>query len=57
VVDPNRDQLAEVSALVDRGELRPAIDRVYELDDARAAFERSMTGGKRGKVVIHVGGE
>jgi NADPH:quinone reductase-like Zn-dependent oxidoreductase len=57
VVEPDRDQLAEVSTLVDRGELRPAIDRVYELDDARAAFERSMTGGKRGKVVIHVGGE
>ena len=57
VVDPDRDQLAEVSRLVDRGELRSVIDRVYELDDARAAFERSMTGGKRGKVVIHVGGE
>jgi NADPH:quinone reductase-like Zn-dependent oxidoreductase len=48
---------AEVPTLVDRGELRPAIDRVYELDDARASFERSMTGGKRGKVVIDVGGE
>jgi NADPH:quinone reductase-like Zn-dependent oxidoreductase len=57
VVEPDRDQLAEVSTLVDRGELRPAIDRVYELDDARAAFERSMAGGKRGKVVISVGGE
>jgi NADPH:quinone reductase-like Zn-dependent oxidoreductase len=57
VVEPDRDQLAEVSTLVDRGELRPAIDRVYELDDARAAFERSMAGGKRGKVVIRVGGE
>jgi NADPH:quinone reductase-like Zn-dependent oxidoreductase len=57
VVEPDRDQLAEVATLVDRGELRPAIDRVYELDDARAAFERSMTGGKRGKVVIRVGGE
>ena len=55
VVDPDRDQLSEVAALVDRGELHPAIDGVYELDDARAAFERSMTGGKRGKVVIRVG--
>jgi NADPH:quinone reductase-like Zn-dependent oxidoreductase len=57
VVDSDRDQLAEISALVDRGELRPMIDRVYELEDARSAFERSMTGRKRGKVVIHVGGE
>ena len=57
VVEPDRDQLVEISRLVDRGELRPAIDRVYELDDAPAAFARSMAGGKRGKVVIRVGGE
>jgi NADPH:quinone reductase-like Zn-dependent oxidoreductase len=55
VVDPDRDQLAEISRLADSGELRPAIDRVYELDDARAAFERSMEEGKRGKVVLRVG--
>jgi NADPH:quinone reductase-like Zn-dependent oxidoreductase len=57
VVEADRDQLAAVAAVVDRGELHPAIDRVYELDDARAAFERSMESGKRGKVVIRVGGE
>jgi NADPH:quinone reductase-like Zn-dependent oxidoreductase len=57
VVEPDRDQLVEISALVDRGGLSPAIDRVYDLDEARAAFERSLEQGKRGKVVLRVGGD
>jgi NADPH:quinone reductase-like Zn-dependent oxidoreductase len=55
VVEPDRDQLVQISELVDRGELHPMIDHVYDLDDARAAFARSMAGGKRGKVVLRVG--
>jgi NADPH:quinone reductase-like Zn-dependent oxidoreductase len=55
VVEPDGDQLAEVGRLADAGELRPAIDSVFPLDDARAAFERSMRPGKRGKVVLRVG--
>src|SRR5262249_20281294 len=52
VVEPDRAELVEISALVDRGELRPTIDRVFELGEARAAFERSLEAGKRGKVVL-----
>ena len=55
VVEPNREQLAVLTRLVDEGELRPVIDSVFPLEDARAAFERSMARGKRGKVVLHVG--
>jgi NADPH:quinone reductase-like Zn-dependent oxidoreductase len=54
VVEPNRDQLVELAAIVDAGELRPAIDSVFPLLDARAAFERSLASGKRGKVVLRV---
>ena len=54
VVEPNRDQLVELAAIVDAGELRPAIDSVFPLSDARAAFERSLASGKRGKVVLRV---
>ncbi len=54
VVEPNRDQLVELARLVDGGDLRPAIDSVFPLADARAAFERSMATGKRGKVVLRV---
>ncbi len=54
VVEPNRDQLVELARLVDGGDLRPAIDSVFHLADARAAFERSLAAGKRGKVVLRV---
>jgi len=57
VVEPNRAQLIELARLVDRGELRPAIDSVFPLDDARAAFERSMARGKHGKIVLRVADE
>jgi NADPH:quinone reductase-like Zn-dependent oxidoreductase len=36
------------------GDLRPAIDSVFPLSDARAAFERSMQHGKHGKVVLRI---
>ena len=54
VVEPDREQLDEIRSLVDRGALRPSIDSVYPLDEARAAFERSLSPGKRGKVVLQV---
>jgi len=55
VVEPNREQLLELSALVDAGQLRPEVDSVFPLTEARAAFERVAAPGKRGKVVLEVG--
>jgi NADPH:quinone reductase-like Zn-dependent oxidoreductase len=54
VVGSSREQLVEIGRIVDAGALRPAIDSVFPLTDARAAFERSLASGKRGKVVIRV---
>jgi NADPH:quinone reductase-like Zn-dependent oxidoreductase len=54
IVEPNREQLVEISRLVDEGVLRPAIDSVFPLAEAPAAFERSLASGKRGKVVLRV---
>ena len=54
VVEPNRSQLLELSRLVDRGSVRPTIDAVFRLEEARAAFERVAARGKRGKVVLNV---
>jgi NADPH:quinone reductase-like Zn-dependent oxidoreductase len=55
VVTPDRAQLVEVAALASSRELRPEIDSVFPLADARSAFERTMQRGKRGKVVLRVG--
>ena len=54
VVEPNRTQLLELARLVDTGELRPEIDSIFPLAEARAAFARSAARGKHGKVVLSV---
>jgi NADPH:quinone reductase-like Zn-dependent oxidoreductase len=48
---------AEFDAVVEHfraGRLRPPIDSVYALDDARAAFERLASGEQFGKLVIRI---
>ena len=55
VVEPDHEQLLELGALVDAGELRPEVDSVFPLTEARAAFERVAAPGKRGKVVLEIG--
>ncbi|MBA3364671.1 MAG: NADP-dependent oxidoreductase [Actinobacteria bacterium] len=57
VVEPKREQLVELTRLVASGALRPAVDSVFALADAREAFDRSMAAGKRGKVVLLVSDE
>jgi NADPH:quinone reductase-like Zn-dependent oxidoreductase len=57
IVEPNRAQLVELAALADSGELKPAIDSTFRLDDAEAAFRRLAERGKRGKVVLRIADE
>jgi NADPH:quinone reductase-like Zn-dependent oxidoreductase len=54
VVEPNGSQLIELARLANAGELQPAIDSVFPLEDAAAAFARLAERGKRGKVVLRV---
>jgi NADPH:quinone reductase-like Zn-dependent oxidoreductase len=54
IVEPNGAQLAEVTTLVDAGEVQPEIDSVYPLEDFRSAFERLSERGRRGKVVLEI---
>jgi NADPH:quinone reductase-like Zn-dependent oxidoreductase len=54
VVQHSTKQLGELAALVEAGALRPAVDSVFPLAEARAAFERTLARGKRGKVVLQV---
>ena len=56
VVEPNHEQLLELARLVDTGELQPEIDSTFPLPEARAAFARSATRGKHGKVILRVVG-
>jgi NADPH:quinone reductase-like Zn-dependent oxidoreductase len=54
VVEPSRSQLLELATLIDEGLVRPAIDSVFPLTDARRAFERLMGHTKQGKIVLRV---
>ena len=54
VVEPNRDELIQIGTLIDAGHLRPIIDTVFPLSQARQAYEQGARGHTRGKIVLRV---
>src|SRR5438046_3811278 len=54
VVEPNREQLIQIGALIDAGKLRPIIETVLPLSQARQAYEQGARGHTRGKIVLRV---
>jgi NADPH:quinone reductase-like Zn-dependent oxidoreductase len=50
-----RDELADLLALVERTGIRPPVDSVHALRDARDAFERLASGEVFGKIVLAAG--
>ena len=53
IVRPDREQLNEIGRLIDAGQLRPVVDRVFPLAEARQAYQHKPV---RGKVVLCVVG-
>lgn len=56
LVQPNRRQLDELTGMLDRGQLRPLVDRTYDLAAAHDAFAHTLDRTGRGKVVLTVAG-
>jgi NADPH:quinone reductase-like Zn-dependent oxidoreductase len=54
VVEPNREQLIQIGALIDAGNLRPIVETVLPLSQARQAYEQGSRGHTRGKIVLRV---
>ncbi|KAF2871001.1 hypothetical protein BDV95DRAFT_494955 [Massariosphaeria phaeospora] len=54
VVQPDGDQLGEVTALIEQGRCRVVVDSVFGLEQFRDAFERVESGHARGRVVLQV---
>jgi len=50
----NAAEYAEIVRRLGKGELRPVVDRVYPLDQARDAFERLARGEQLGKIVVEL---
>ena len=54
VCKPNRENLATLRELIEEGKVRPAIDRVYPLDEVVDALEEMGEGHTQGKVVVRI---
>ncbi len=50
----NAKNLSRLAELVDQGAIKPIVDKVFPLDQAKQAFEYTETGHPRGKVVIRI---
>ena len=51
---PSSAQLSEIAKLVDAGKLKPVVETVLPLSEARRAHELNETGHARGKIVLKV---
>jgi alcohol dehydrogenase len=51
---PDGGQLAELAHLIDAGKLKPIVDRIYPLAEAKAALAYLEAGHAKGKVVVQV---
>jgi NADPH:quinone reductase-like Zn-dependent oxidoreductase len=47
-------QLSEITSLIDRGVIRPVMDRVFPFDETKAAVDYVEAGRTKGKVVVKV---
>jgi NADPH:quinone reductase-like Zn-dependent oxidoreductase len=54
LVQPNAQQLNEIAALIDNGEVRVRVEQVFPLTQVKAAHELSQSGHARGKIVLQV---
>ena len=54
IASTRREDLAYLKELIEAGQLRPAIDRTYPLEEGREAVRYAMSGRGRAKVVIIV---
>ncbi|MAT19381.1 MAG: NADPH:quinone reductase [Leifsonia sp.] len=53
-VSPNGATLAVISRLLDSGDVRVAVEQVFDLAEAPAAHRQIESGHTRGKIVLHV---
>jgi NADPH:quinone reductase-like Zn-dependent oxidoreductase len=52
IVEPSGAQLRQIGAWIEAGQVRPIVDRVLPLAEARQAYEAGIHGHPRGKIVL-----
>jgi NADPH:quinone reductase-like Zn-dependent oxidoreductase len=56
IVAPSGEQLRQIGSLLDAGQVRPIVDQVFPLAEARQAYEVGMHGHPRGKIMLMISG-
>lgn len=54
IMEPDGWQLDEVRGLIEAGEVKPAVDSVWKLEQFKEVFAKVASGHARGKVIIKV---
>ena len=54
LIKPNAAQLESIAGLIDAGKVKPLVENVFPLTEARRAHELSQSGRVRGKIVFKV---
>jgi NADPH:quinone reductase-like Zn-dependent oxidoreductase len=54
IVEPSGAQLRQIGSLLDAGQVRPIVDLVFPLAEARQAYDAGIHGHPRGKIVLTV---
>jgi len=55
IVEPSSQQLRQIGGLLESGDVRPIVDHVFPLDQARSAYEAAIVGHPKGKIVLSIG--
>jgi NADPH:quinone reductase-like Zn-dependent oxidoreductase len=48
----NGNQLGQITTLIDKGAIRPVVERIFPFDDTNEALALVETGRGKGKVVV-----
>jgi NADPH:quinone reductase-like Zn-dependent oxidoreductase len=51
-MQPDAEQLNEITALVEDGQIKPIVDLIYNFEDSVEAYENLATGRAKGKIII-----
>lgn len=54
IVEPSGEQLRQIGGLLDAGQVRPIVDQVFPLTEARQAYDAGRQGHPRGKIVLTI---
>jgi NADPH:quinone reductase-like Zn-dependent oxidoreductase len=55
IVEPSGEQLRRIGGLLEAGQVRSIVDRVFPLAEARRAYDAGIHGHPRGKIVLRIG--